>query len=61
MKNVEILSKRNKPERVSRKEESFFSIRERVNLSSLQKIHLKDCDLSKSMLQSPYIDVRFVL
>ena len=43
------------------KRNPFFSMKERVNLSSLQKIHLNDCDLTKSMLQSPYIDVRFVL
>ena len=36
-------------------------MKERVNLSSLQKIRLNDCDLTTSMLQSPYIDVRFVL
>ena len=35
--------------------------KEKVNLLNLQKIHSKDCDLTKSMLQSPYIDVRFVL
>ena len=32
---------------------------EKLNFLNLQKIHLKDCDFTKSMLQSPYIDVRF--
>ena len=33
--------------------------KEKVNSLNLQKIHSKDCDLTKSMLQSLYIDVRF--
>lgn len=33
--------------------------KEKVNLLNLQKIHSNDCDLTKSMLQSLYIDVRF--
>ena len=33
---------------------------ELLNFLNLQKINLKCCDFTKSMLQSAYIDVRFV-